>query len=214
LLLAAAAVLLLAVIGFVGGRFLGGGDDPTGVVVGTPRGAVLDSNLDSTPEPTERPTPEPTERPTPEPTKSPTPAPTRVPTPAPVAAATPVPAAPAPPRATPAPTPIIVAIAETPDDTVATWYAYVVDGQFDAAYALWSPRMKANFERYGNLDNRWDDTASVSFNQIYVVEQTQSSAIVQVDFVETKDNGSSRRFVGWWELVRSGDGWLLDNPHF
>jgi hypothetical protein len=108
----------------------------------------------------------------------------------------------------------MVAVAITPDQTVATWYSLVEDGQFDAAYGLWSDRMRAGFPREGNLDNRWRDTADVSFTQLYVVEQTQTTAKVQVEFVETKDNGSSRRFIGWWELVRSGDGWLLDQPHF
>ena len=105
-------------------------------------------------------------------------------------------------------------MAITPDQTVATWYSYVEDGEFDAAYALWSNRMKANFERQGNLDNRWRDTADVTFTQLYVVEQTQTTAKVQVDFIETKDDGASRRFIGWWDLVRSGDGWLLDHPNF
>lgn len=108
----------------------------------------------------------------------------------------------------------VVAMAVTPDQTVATWYSYVVNGDFDAAYALWSDRMKANFPREGNLDNRWRDTAQVSINQIYVTQQSGSSANVFIDFVETKENGSSRRFVGSWDLVRSGDGWLLDNPNF
>jgi serine/threonine-protein kinase len=203
LLLAAAAVLLLAVIGFVGGRLLTAIEDPlSGVVVGTPRGEVFGS------------TPDPTARPTPRPTPDPTSAPTLEPTPVPIAAATPVPAPPAPAPVTPAPTPVMVAMAITPDHTVATWYSHVVNGEFDAAYALWSDRMKANFPREGNLDNRWANTADITFTQLYVAEQTQTTAAVQVEFVETKDDGSSRRFIGWWELVRSGDGWLLDQPHF
>jgi len=28
------------------------------------------------------------------------------------------------------------------------------------------------------------------------------------------DDGASRRIIGWWDLVRSGDGWLLDHPNF
>ena len=202
--LAAAAVVLIALIGFAGGRLLMGiGDDPmSGVLVGQPRGGVLPA----TPEPTEEPTPSPT------PTREATPDPTVSPTPE----VTPVPVvvAPVTPRPTPAPTPIAVAMAVTPDDTVATWYDYVASGQFDAAYALWSPRMKANYPREPNLDNRWDDTASITINQIAVTSMTNSYANVFIDFVETKDDGSSRRFVGSWDLVRSGDGWLLDNPNF
>ena len=208
-LLAAAAVLLLAVVGFAGGGMFGGtGDDPAStVVVGEPRGEVLES----TPAPTELPTPRPTREATLEPTASPTPEPT----PEPIAAATPAPAAPAPPpaAATP-PQTVAVAMAVTPDQTVATWYSHVEDGAFDAAYALWSDRMKANFPRAANLDNRWANTADVRIIQLYVAEQTATTAKVQIEFVETKDDGSSRHFIGWWELIRSGDGWLLDWPHF
>ena len=205
LLLVAAAIVLLAVIGFAGGRLIGDGNDG-GMIVGEPRGEVFAS----TPEPTEQPT----GRPTPVPPESATPEPTLVSTPVPVAVVTPPPATPVPPRATPAPTPIAVAMAVTPDQTVATWYSYVEDGEFDAAYALWSNRMKANFERQGNLDNRWRHTADVTFTQLYVTEQTQTTAKVHVDFIETMDDGASRRIIGWWDLVRSGDGWLLDHPNF
>ena len=210
LLLAAAAVLLLAVIGFAGGRLLSGPEDglDDDVVVGEPRGGVFGS----TAEPTSRPASDPTSDPTASPTPAPTVAPTA--TPAPVAAATPVPTTPAPVPATPAPTPVIVAMAVTPDQTVATWYSYVVDGEFDAAYALWSDRMRANFPRAGNLDSRWGDTADVSILQLYVTSQTANNANVFIDFIETKDDGSSRRFTGSWDLVRSGDAWLLDQPHF
>lgn len=205
-LLAVAAVALIAVIGFAGARLLiEAGEDPmAGVVVGEPRGGVLPA----TPEPTEEPTP------TPEPTPDPTASPTPTATPVPVAAATPAPVAPPPPRATPPPQTVVVAMAEAPTDTVERWYALLVDGQFDAAYSMWSDRMKANFPRQGNLDNRWRDTAAIEILQLYVVEQTTTTAAVQIEFIEYRDNGSSRRFLGWWELVRSGDGWLLDAPHF
>lgn len=206
LLVAAGAVVLLAVIGFVGAQIIDNDDPYAGVVVGEPRGEVFGSTPAPTTAPTRRPTPEPTAVPTAEPTVAPTPAPIAVATPAPVAAP--------PPPAAPAPTPVMVAMAITPDQTVAAWYSYVVNGDFDAAYGLWSDRMRAGFPREGNLDNRWRDTADVTFTQLYVVEQTQTTAKVQVEFVETKDNGSSRRFIGWWELVRSGEGWLLDQPHF
>ncbi|MGZ8512175.1 MAG: serine/threonine-protein kinase, partial [Candidatus Limnocylindria bacterium] len=200
-LVAAAAALLLAVIGFAGGRMIAGPEDGLGgVVVGEPSGGVLAS----TPEPTRRPTPDATPSSTAQPTVEPTA------TPAPVAAAPPAPAAPV---VTPA-QPVMVAMAVSPDETVFNWYSQVESGEFDAAYSLWSDRMKANFPREGNLDNRWRDTADIAFSQLYVVSQTQTTATVQVDFVETRDDGSSRRFTGWWELVRSGDGWLLDQPHF
>jgi hypothetical protein len=129
------------------------------------------------------------------------------PTPAPVAAATP-------PPATPAPAPIVVARATTPDETVATWYSYVESGNFDAAYSLWSDRMKATYARRENLDERFDQTASISFSQLDVVQQDQRSATVQANFLETYDSGSSRQFIGYWELISVDGRWLLDAPHY
>ena len=101
-----------------------------------------------------------------------------------------------------------------PAQTVSTWYRYVADGAFDSAYALWSDRMRGDFPRQSNLDGRWDDTAQVTFNQLYVAEQTPSTAKVQVDFVETKTSGATRRFVGWWDLVLVDGRWLLEHPNF
>jgi hypothetical protein len=101
-----------------------------------------------------------------------------------------------------------------PAQTVATWYGYVADGAFDSAYALWSARMRAGYPRQPNLDDRWDDTSRVTFNQLYFAERTASTAKVQVDFIETKESGATRRFIGWWDLVLVDGRWLLDHPNF
>jgi hypothetical protein len=178
--------------------------DAAGIVVGTPGGAVLGGTAEPTREPTPEPTPEATPPPTPEPA-----------TPAPVTAApaTPAPATPAAPAATPAPTPVIVAMAD-PADAVAAFYGHVTDGRFDSAYALWSSRMKATYPRQENLDNRFADTTAITFLRLEVVSRTDRSAIVQADFVETYDSGSSRQFIGYWELIRVDGRWLLDAPHY
>lgn len=179
------------------------------VVVGEPGGEVV--NL-ATPTPT----PEPSREPDPT-AAGESPDVTAEETPAPVAAATPVPE----PVSTPAPTlastpPPAVAVASVgPADTVAAFYRRVTAGQFDAAYALWSDRMKSTYPRTANLDERFDDTAAITFNQLAVVEQTATSATVQANFTETYDGGSSREFVGFWRLVPDGGGgWLLDEPHY
>jgi len=212
--LAAAAIMLLGVVGFVGGSVL---DLPPGLgLIGQPVAEALGPTPEPDATPSERPTPAVTPRPTREPTPEPTPPPTPEPTPQPTPAPTPPPT----PQPTPAPTPVPAVAAQpvaatiTPDEAVALWYDHVEDGRFDAAYAMWSERMKAQFERQYNLDGRWDDTADVNILRLWVVEQTRSWAAVQIDFIETKESGATRRFFGWWELVRSGDGWLLDQPHF
>lgn len=171
------------------------------IVAGEPGGGVISSR----PTPTVAPTPE--ERPTPTP---PTPTPGQVAggTPAP----TPAPPAPTPPP-TPQPTAVIVAVAQ-PDDAVAAFYRNVAQGNFDAAYALWSDRMKATYPRAENLDGRFAETASITFHQLYVAEQSGSRAAVQANFTETYDSGATRDFIGYWELVRVNGRWLLDAPHY
>ena len=127
----------------------------------------------------------------------------------PPAPPTPAPTAPA----SPAPTAVIVAVA-LPEDSVAAFYGNVAAGNFDAAYALWSDRMKATYPRQENLDDRFDDTASITFEQLRLVDRTDGSATVQANFTETYDAGSSRKFIGYWELVQVDGRWLLDEPHY
>ncbi|MBA2265928.1 MAG: serine/threonine protein kinase [Chloroflexi bacterium] len=193
----ALAILLVALVGggYLGGRLITGGGETgalPGVIVGSPGGVVI------IPTPTASPpsaTPTPTTRPTPS-AQPPTPPPT----PAPVAT-------PAPP--TPAP---VAAVA--PDDTVAAFYGHVEGGRFDQAYALWSDRMKDAYPRQDNLDDRFASTADISFETLEVAEQTATAATVQANFIETYDSGSSRRFVGYWRLIRVDGRWLLDEPTY
>jgi hypothetical protein len=74
--------------------------------------------------------------------------------------------------------------------------------------------MKATYPRAENLDQRFDDTASITFSQLSVAQQSDSTATVQANFTEVYEGGSSREFVGYWNLVRTSDGWLLDEPHY
>ena len=177
------------------------------VIVGIPGGAVI-------PDPTSPPTPSavpaPSEAPA-EPTPVPTLAPAAEPPPELTAEAAPAPTTP--PVQTPEPTAVIVAVAG-PADTVAAFYAAVVDGAFDDAYALWSARMRATYPREVNLDSRFDETASITFQQLAVVEQGPGSATVQANFTETSDAGSSQDFIGFWRLVQVDGRWLLDEPHY
>jgi hypothetical protein len=189
------------VLGEVGGAIFSPGPTPLGPT--------------STPVPTTEPTPVPTTAPTALPTPVPTapavatPLPTVAPTTAP---ATPRPASPEPP-ATPVPTALVVAVLE-PGDAVAAFYGHVVDEEFDAAYALWSDRMKSEFPRDGNLDGRFDDTASITFTQLRTVARDGNRALVQANFVEEYESGAAREFIGYWEVVQVDGRWLLDQPHY
>lgn len=171
-----------------------------------------------------RPTPTPlttapsTPPPTAPPTPAPTPAPTRVAvaTPASTLLQTPVPPMPLPATpvpATPKPT-VAVAAASDPADVVARFYGHTVDEEFDAAYALWSDRMKLTFPREENLDGRFDDTAAITFIQLQTVARDSERALVQANFVERYESGGTREFIGYWEVVLVGRRWLLDQPHY
>lgn len=206
-LLGAAGLVILGLVGYVGMRALAGDDAPVGgtldVLVGTPGGvAILPSE---SPRPTTTPAPTPTASPVPTPESTSSPEPSSPPP------ATPRRAAPDP---TPEPAAGTVAVAGGPDDAVAAFYGRVADGDFDAAYALWSDRMKATYPREGNLDDRFAETASITFTELRVASQSGDAATVQANFVERYDGGGSREFIGYWRLVRSGGGWLLDEPNY
>jgi hypothetical protein len=74
--------------------------------------------------------------------------------------------------------------------------------------------MRSEFPREGNLDARFDETAAIEFSQLETVANDGRSAVVQANFTEYYDGGSSRTFVGYWELVNVGGTWLLDVPHY
>jgi hypothetical protein len=97
---------------------------------------------------------------------------------------------------------------------VARFYSWVADGSFDRAYTLWSQRMKSAYPRQENLDQRFDDTASIAIHRLDLLRQDAGFAVVGVEFTETYEGGSWRRFDGSWELVRVNEEWLLDAPHF
>jgi hypothetical protein len=112
------------------------------------------------------------------------------------------------------PGPVVVAALAQPDDAVAAFYAHVASGEFDDAYALWSNRMKTTYPRRENLDGRFAETSSITFDRLYVAEERAESATVQANFVETYDSGSSRQFVGYWRLVLVDGRWLLEEPTY
>ncbi len=101
-----------------------------------------------------------------------------------------------------------------PADAVAAFYGHAAEGTFDAAYSLWSERMRATYPRGGNLDQRFDSTTDITFQQLHVADVSGGFATVQANFTETYDTGASRQFVGYWRLVQVENRWLLDEPHY
>ncbi len=195
-------VVAILVVAWAGPTELGSPDDeaPPTVVVGTPAGFVIST-----------PTPAATPRPT---AAAPSTAPTAT-VPATPAAVTPAPT-PAPvavPAPTPPPTPVVAAGGD-PADAVAAFYGAVAAGDFDAAYARWSDRMKADYPRQENLDQRFADTASIEFTDLFVADRTATTATVQANFIETYDSGASRQFIGYWQLILVDGRWLLDHPTY
>ena len=197
----ALGVLLIALLaaGYVGGRLLAGDEVAEvlpEVITGSPGGFAI-NNPTATPEPTAEPSEGPSAQPA-APRAS-----AAAPTPGPTAE----PIAPAP--STPAPIAVV-----QPDDAVAAFYGHVVSERFDAAYALWSDRMKATYPRQENLDGRFDATESITFDALYVASQSADAATVQANFTERYEGGASRQFIGYWRLVRVDGRWLLDEPTY
>jgi hypothetical protein len=129
--------------------------------------------------------PEPTAEPTPEPTTAPTVAPTRAP------AAT---------------------VSGDPAGTILTFYQLISGHDYASASGLWSDRMRASYPPQTNIWGRFDRTSSIIARSASLTSAQPGSAAVAVDLIETLSDGSVRHWIGTWYLVRSGSGWLLDQP--
>ena len=187
--LVAALALLVA---FVGGSLVFAGARPTSVApvaVATATPAATAAVLASTRSPTVTTAPsvapEPTAEPTPEPTTAPTVAPTRAP------AAT---------------------VSGDPAGTILTFYQLISGHDYASASGLWSDRMRASYPPQTNIWGRFDRTSSIIARSASLTSAQPGSAAVAVDLIETLSDGSVRHWIGTWYLVRSGSGWLLDQP--
>jgi serine/threonine protein kinase len=143
--------------------------------------------------PTARPTP--SSEATPDATPEPTPEPTREPTPRPTSQATAVPVVPA-------------AQPGDPSVTIARFYELVTAKRYADAAALWSPRMQAVYPPSTNIWGRFDSTRSIQ----PVSTSVAAGGMVNVTISEVLNDGTVRRYAGQWYLVRSGSGWLMDQP--
>ena len=215
-LAAAAAAIVLLIGGTIGAIvMLGDGDRQAGILAGetfSPIGspgviAVL---------PVESPTPSPVPTPsmTPVPTASPPPIPTVAPTDRPVVRPSPKATARATPRPTPRPTQAVAGPSRDPAETVARFYALIERHDYDAAAALWSPRMRREYPPSRYIDGRFDATTGFDINRLRIERMSVSSgtAVVAIDITEYRSSGSPRRWVGSWDLVLINGQWLMDDP--
>jgi hypothetical protein len=179
-----AALALLAAL--IGGSLVFAGPWPTDVApvaIATPTLAPTTEVLGSTGSSAVRPSP----TATPEPTA----APTVAPTPAPMVPAT---------------------VTGDPSGTIVSFYQFISGHDYASASGLWSDRMRAAYPPQTNIWGRFDATSSIVARSASVTSASPGSAAVAVDLIETLRNGSVRHWVGTWYLVRSGSGWLLDEP--
>ena len=146
-----------------------------------------------------------TSSPAPSTSAEPTAEPIAVPILAPAAAATPAPTA----AATPAP---VVATEGDPAGTILAFYELISGHDYASALGMWSDRMRATYPPQTNIWGRFDRTRSIVARSASVTSVNPGSAAVAVDLIETLSDGTVRHWVGSWYLVRSGPGWLLDQP--
>jgi serine/threonine-protein kinase len=203
---AAAVAIVLLVAGTVGAIVALGGDVRHD-------GAVLDQTFQPS-RPAQAavvatPTPTPSPRATP---TLPLPTPTLAPVVRPSPKATPRPTA----KPTPRPVKATVAgPARDPAETVARFYRLVVIHDYDAAAALWSPRMRAEYPPSRYIDGRFDATNRIAINRLRIesISVARRKAVVYIDITEYRTSGSPRRWVGTWDLVLIDGAWRMDDPH-
>jgi len=138
-------------------------------------------------------------------TSSPAPSPSAEPTAEPIAVPTPAPAA----ATTPA---SVVATKGDPAGTILAFYELISGHDYASALGMWSDRMRATYPPQTNIWGRFDRTRSIVARSASVTSANPGSAAVAVDLIETLSDGTIRHWVGSWYLVRSGPGWLMDQP--
>jgi serine/threonine-protein kinase len=223
-LAAAVAAIALLVVGTVG-AIVALGDGNRG------EGAVLDQTFQPAPSaqavlvPTSAPTasqlPAVVVAPTASPLSTiPLPTPTVAPVVPPSPKATPRPTPKPTPRPTPRPTARPVSAtaagpARDPAETVAAFYRAVVMHDYDAAAALWSPRMRREYPPSRYIDGRFDATTRIDVNRLRIERMSvaRRTAVVFIDITEYRSAGAPRHWVGTWDLVLINGAWRMDDPH-
>ena len=98
-----------------------------------------------------------------------------------------------------------------PAGTVVVWYGLIERRDFDAAAAMWSQAMRSRYPPDSNIYRRFSNTEDITVRRAQLVDRRASWARVAVDIVE-RQTSRTYRWVGSWELIRSGNRWLLNDP--
>jgi hypothetical protein len=103
----------------------------------------------------------------------------------------------------------------TPVETVRSFYELVAEERDDEAAQLWTPRLRAAFPPAESITARFSHTRALVLERADVValDDAAGTATVAVTVREELDGPpGERRYIGTWDLVRTADGWLLDQP--
>jgi hypothetical protein len=86
---------------------------------------------------------------------------------------------------------------------------------YDAAAALWSPRMRRQYPPSRYIDGRFDATTRIDINRLRIERMSvaRREAVVFIDITEYRNSGAARHWVGTWDLVLLNGAWLMDEPH-
>jgi hypothetical protein len=106
----------------------------------------------------------------------------------------------------------VATVSGDPAGTIVAFYRLISGHDYLSASGLWSDRMKASYPPQTNIWGRFDATSSIVARSASLTTANPGSAAVAVDLIETRSDGTVRHWVGTWYLVRSGSGWLLDQP--
>jgi eukaryotic-like serine/threonine-protein kinase len=216
---AAVASIAILVLGTMGAIALAG--DPPGIDPGqsvqagdSPAAVALATRSPTPAPPAVAP---PSVAPSPIPTPTQTPQPTATPRPTPKATPRATPKVTPRPTAKPTPTPVRATAAgpsRDPAETVARFYDLVEAHDYDAAAALWSPRMQRQYPPEGYIDGRFDATTRIDVNRLRIDRMSiaRREAVVSIDIIEYRSSGAPRHWVGTWDLVLINGAWRMDDP--
>ncbi|HEY8678716.1 MAG TPA: hypothetical protein VIN39_08815 [Candidatus Dormibacteraeota bacterium] len=145
------------------------------------------------------------------PTASPTASPTMTPAATASPTASPAPAQPAAEQPV-QPVPAIITTAGDPASAIAAFYQAVAAHNFDDAAATWSAQMQAAYPPTEYINHRFAYTQQMNLRAARAVANNGQVSTVYIDLIEVYA-GTTRHWVGTWQLVRDSSGWLLNQPN-
>ena len=74
--------------------------------------------------------------------------------------------------------------------------------------------MQATYPRESNLDNRFDDTAAITFSQLSWPRGRRLGDRPGELHRDLRIGRRARQFIGYWHLVLVDGQWLLAEPHY